>query len=133
MNRLPPVLTLALFVAGVVVGVIAFFAVNPPPPPNPYPTVPPVAEPPVAAAVANALATDDARALAQTADAETLQVLGEALQPLVEVTDVKFLRAVGVNRDTLAAYIASGRDSQGREWSVGLVLRVQGNQLVGVN
>ncbi len=133
MSRVAPVLTIGLFVAGVVLGVLVFMAVNPPPPPNPYPSVPSVAEPPVAAALAQALSTDDPRALAQAADAETLQRLGEALQPLVEVTDVKFVRAVGVNRDTLAAYVASGRDSQGGEWSVGLVLRVQGDQLVGVN
>ncbi len=133
MSRVAPALTIGLFVAGVVLGLIAFAAVNPPPPPNPYPSVPSVAEPRVAATLAQALATDDPRALAQAADAETLQRLGEALQPLVEVTDVKFVRAVGVNRDTLAGYVASGRDSQGGEWSVGLVLRVQGDQLVGVN
>ncbi len=133
MSRIAPVLTLGLFVAGVVLGILVFAAVNPAPPPNPYPGVPSVGEPPVAAALARALANDDAVALAQAADDETLQVLGEALQPLVEVTDVKFVRAVGVNRDTLAAYVASGRDSQGGEWSVGLVLRVQGDQLVGVN
>jgi hypothetical protein len=133
LSRIAPLLTIGLFVAGVVLGVLVFAAVNPPPPPNPYPGVPPVAEPPVAAALARALANDDADTLAQAADDQTLQVLGEALQPLVEVTDVKFVRAVGVNRDTLAAYVASGRDSQGGEWSVGLVLRVQGDQLVGVN
>lgn len=101
---------------------------------SPYGTLPSADEPAAAADVANAIRNDDARGLAALmADDELLQALGNALQPIIDVRDVKFVGAVDSDGRILSAYVAKGRDAQGQNMIVGFVLRVQNREVVGVN
>jgi len=100
---------------------------------NPYSSLPRAAEPAVTADVARALSTDDAKALSNQLDMEVLQQLQTAIEPLTDIRSMKFVGAVEKNGRTLAAYVAGGRTSDGTDVLVGFVLRVTGDQIVGVN
>ncbi len=133
MSSLRSSVTVGLFVVGLAAGGAVFGALHPPAPSTPYPTIPGAPEPPVTANLAKEIAADDSHALAQTLESDMLSKLADALDPLVEVRDVKFVGAVAKEKDTLAAYLARGMDNSGMTWIVGFVLRVQGNSVVGVN
>lgn len=125
--------TLILFVLGILVGVAVNSYVSPPPPPNPYAELVLVGEPPESAAVVQVLLADDARTLSRMAPAEILQGLGQALDPLQEVFDAKFVGGTERKGDILAAYVMSGRGGSGESFSVGVVFRVSGGKVMGVN
>ena len=101
--------------------------------PNPYPSLPAVSEPFVARQLADAMIAGDARMLAALADREVLGALGEAIQPVSIVFEMRFLGAVERNGEVLVAYAVEGRDRSGQDVPVGVVLRVVDNQVVGVN
>lgn len=125
--------TLLLFVLGLVVGVAAQSYVSPPPPATPYAELSLVNETPETAGLVRLILADDARALANIMEGELLQQLGKALEPLQEVFEMKFVGAVERRGDILSSYIATGRERNGQSFSVGVVFRVSGGKVVGVN
>jgi hypothetical protein len=126
-------LTILLLGTGIAVGAWAQSLASPPPPANPYAELPLVGEPRESAELAAVLQADDPRRLAQLVDGELLQALAPALEPLQEIFEVKFVGAAERKGDILSAYVASGRDMSGQSFSVGVVFRVSGGKVVGVN
>lgn len=124
---------LAAFVGGLAAGVVTYAATDKGADANPYATLPKAAEPVVAADIAHALANDDAKTLAGQLDVDVLQQLRTAMEPLADIRSTKFVGAVEKNGRVLAAYVASGRTATGADVLVGFVLRVAGDQIVGVN
>jgi hypothetical protein len=131
-NKLRAVLGLIVFGGGVVVGIAAAQLAAPPPPPSPWRTLPLVDEPAAAAAVAGMLVSDDARGLGKALDADLLQRLGAAIEPLVDIDDVRFTGATERQGDILSSYVVHGRSQQG-DFIVGVVFRVRDGKVVGVN
>lgn len=127
------VAVLALFALGLVAGIAVGQATRPRPPVSPFPPLPPASEPAVAAQVAAAIANDDARGLARTVEGELLGALGQSLEPITNVFEIRFVGAVEKSGDTLSAYVVQGRDLQGTQLLVGYVLRVRGDKVIGVN
>ena len=132
-RTLGPWVTLLLFILGLVVGVAAQSYVSPGPPPNRYAELPIVVEPPESVAVVRLILADDARALAAGMEGELLKELGAALEPLQEVFEMKFVGATERRGDILASYVATGREMGTQSFSVGVVFRVSGGKVVGVN
>jgi hypothetical protein len=126
-------LVVATFVAGIVLGVLVYVLLNVRPAPVSFPTVPSVSEPREAAAVAAAIAQDDARTLSNLLTDDLLAELSDALSPLVDVTEVKFVRAVSQNGVTLSAYVAKGHTQEGASSAAGFVLWTRDGQIVKVN
>lgn len=126
-------LILATFLGGLVTGVVVYAVTDKGADANPYASLPRSAEPAVTADVARAMTGDDAKALANQLDMEVLQQLQTAIEPLAEIRSMKFVGAVEKNGRTLAAYVAGGRTAEGVDVLVGLVLRVTGDQIIGVN
>jgi hypothetical protein len=126
-------LILATFLGGLVAGVAIYAVTDKGADANPYASLPRSAEPAVTADVARALAADDAKGLSNQLDMEVLQQLQTAIEPLTDIRSMKFVGAVEKNGRTLAAYVAGGRTSDGTDVLVGFVLRVTGDQIVGVN
>ena len=133
MNSARAALILATFLGGIVAGVTIYAVTDKGADANPYASLPRSAEPAVTADVARALATDDAKGLSNQLDMEVLQQLQTAIEPLTDIRSMKFVGAVEKNGRTLAAYVAGGRTSDGTDVLVGFVLRVTGDQIVGVN
>ena len=133
MNSARAALILATFLGGIVGGVAIYAVTDKGADANPYSSLPRSAEPAVTADVARALATDDAKGLSNQLDMEVLQQLQTAIEPLTDIRSMKFVGAVEKNGRTLAAYVAGGRTSDGTDVLVGFVLRVTGDQIVGVN
>ena len=132
-TSLPPLMTLGLFVAGIILGVAVFTALNPPPPPSPYGAIPSVTEPKLGADIARELMAGDARALAGMLQPTVLEQLAPAISPVVEVTDVRFLDAVSGYGDTLAGYFVRGRTATGETTGVGYVLRFRDGEVIAVS
>jgi hypothetical protein len=132
-NKLRAFLGLFVFAGGIVVGTVASQLVNPPPPPSPWRSLPLVDEPAQGATVAALLLTDDARGLSKVLDADLLQRLGSAIEPLVDIDDVRFTGATERQGDILSAYVAHGRTQSGSTVIVGVVFRVRDGKVVGVN
>lgn len=126
-------LVLLLFVLGLLGGIGLGQATRERAPANPYGTLPLTAEPAAAAAIIDAIRIDDAHALANQLDGELLGSLGEAIDPVVDVLEVRFAGASERSGDTLSAYVVQGRTLQGQELLVGFVLRVRGDKVVGIN
>lgn len=133
MTKLKAILGVIVFAAGAVGGVFAAQLVNPPPPASPWRSLPTVEEPAAGAIVASLLVRDDAPALARVVDAQLLQRLGDAIQPLVDIDDVTFTGATERQGDILSAYVAGGRSQSGDRVIVGIVFRVRDGKVVGVN
>jgi len=126
-------LILATFLGGLVGGVVVYAVTDRGADTNPYASLQRSAEPAVSADVARALVNDDAKGLANQLDSEVLQQLKTAIEPLTDIRSIKFVGAVEKSGRTLAAYVAGGRTSDGTDILVGFVLRVTGDQIVGVN
>ncbi len=124
---------LATFLGGLVVGVVGYAVTDKGADANPYSSLPKSAEPAVTADVARALAADDAKALSILLAIDFLTQLQTAIAPLTDIRSMKFVGAVEKNGRVLAAYVAAGRTSDGTDVLVGFVLRVTGDQIVGVN
>ena len=133
MNSAHAALILATFLGGLVIGVVVYAVTDKGADANPYASLPPAAEPAVTAEVARAVANNDSRGLANDMDMEVLQQFKTAIEPLVDIRSIKFLGAVEKNGRVLAAYVAGGRTSDGTDILRGFVLRVAGDQIVGVN
>jgi hypothetical protein len=130
---LRPLLTIIVFLVGIGAGATAFLGWNVALPRHEFASAPLTQEPRAAAIIADALTRDDAHALSDVASADRLEELAGALEPLVDVTEIRFVQAVEQYGDTLSAYVVRGHDSSGMKWAVGVVFRVRADQLVGVN
>ena len=131
-------MVLALFVFGIVAGVGLQRVTDSGARENPYPSLDRVEEPMQTAAVATALANNDAKSLAQLLDNQTLTDLRDALTdpmgaPMADIRNVKFVGATGKSGRILAGYVVTGKDMQGSDAIVGFVLNVENGQIVGVN
>lgn len=132
-RSLGPSVTLLLFFVGLVAGVAAQALLSPGPPANHYAELAPVNEPAESAALVRLILADDARGLAAATEGELLQELGRALRPLQDVFEMKFVGAAERRGDILASYVATGREMGMQTFSVGVVFRVSGGKVVGVN
>jgi predicted lipid-binding transport protein (Tim44 family) len=131
-------LVLALFVGGIASGVVLQRVTDSNERTNPYPSLDRVEEPAQSAKVAAALANNDARTLANLLDNQTLSDLREALMspmgaPMADIRNVKFVGATAKQGRVLAGYVVSGKDMQGSDAIVGVVLDVENGEIVGVN
>ncbi len=127
------IVVLLLFAAGVAAGIAGYVGLNPGPAPAPYPPLTGAPEPEAAHALAAALKTNDADALASRVLPPIASALSNALQPIVEVTDVTYLGTVEHDGRDLAGYIVSGRDVQNQDQIVGIVVDVMDGSIVGIN
>lgn len=125
--------TFILFVLGILAGVALNSYISPPPPTNPYAELSQVGEPPESAAIVKVLLADDARTLSRMLPGDVLQGLGKAIDPLAEVFEAKFVGGTERKGDILASYVMSGRGNAGQSFSVGVVFRVSGGKVIGVN
>jgi hypothetical protein len=132
-SKVRALLGLFVFVGGVAAGTLAAQLANPPPPPSPWRSLPTVEEPATATAVAAMLVADDARSLAKTMDADLLQRLSTAIEPLVDIDEMVFTGATERQGDILSSYVAGGRSQTGERVIVGIVFRVREGKVVGVN
>ena len=126
-------LILATFLGGLVMGVAAYAFTDKGVDANPYASLPKIAEPAATAEVARDLLNDDSKALSNQLDMTVLQQLQTAIDPLVDIRSIKFVGAVEKNGRVLAAYVAGGRTADGTDIVRGFVLRLTGDQIVGVN
>ncbi len=138
MNEARAALVLALFMGGLVSGVVLQRITDTGGRANPYPSLDRVDEPGTTAEVATALVNNDAKALARLLDNGTLTSLRDALTgplgaPMADIRTVKFVGATSKAGRVLAGYIVSGKDMQGSDAIVGVVLDVESGQIVGVN
>ncbi len=138
MNEARAALVLALFMGGLVSGVVLQRVTDTGGRANPYPSLDRVDEPGTTAEVATALVNNDAKALARLLDNGTLTSLRDALTgplgaPMADIRTVKFVGATSKAGRVLAGYIVSGKDMQGSDAIVGVVLDVESGQIVGVN
>ena len=123
--------TLGLFAVGLFVGAAAWRLSTPPVVPvDAYPTLARAGEPAAAALVVGHLRANDARALGQSLDEETLTGIRVQLTPLTTVDRVDFSSSTSLGQQTLAAYIVEGRDAQGARGIVGLILIVRDGVVV---
>jgi hypothetical protein len=131
-------MVLALFVGGLAVGVVLQRVTDNGGRSNPYPSLDRVDEPSSTSLVATALINNDAKALANLMANDTLTSLRDALMsplgaPMADIRDVKFVGATAKGGRVLAGYIVKGKDMQGSDAIVGVVLDVENGQIVGVN
>ena len=138
MNEARAALILALFVGGIVGGVVVQRVTDPGLRANPYPSLQRVDEPQQTAEVAAALLNNDPKALARLLDSETLNALRQALLspmqvPMADIRQVRFVGATEKQGKVLAGYVVSGKDMSGADAIVGVVLDLENGQIVGVN
>lgn len=133
MSKLKAVVGVFVFAGGLIAGGVSSQLVNPSPPESPWRGLPTVEEPAASAQVASLLVQDDAPGLARALDATLLQSLAQAIDPLVDIDEVKFTGATERQGDILSAYVAGGRAQAGDRLIVGLVFRVRDGKVVGVN
>ena len=138
MNEGRAALILALFVGGIVGGVVVQRATDPGVRVNPYASLDKIEEPSQSAEVAAALLNNDPKTLARIMDTTTLGALREALMspmgaPMADIRQVKFVGAAAKSGKVLAGYIVTGKDLSGSDAIVGFVLDLENGQIVGVN
>ena len=138
MNEARAALILALFVGGLASGAVLQRVTDLGGRSNPYPSLDRVDEPAATAEVAVALLNNDPKALARLLDNSTLTSLREALMspmgaPMSDIRNVKFVGATSKAGRVLAGYVVTGKDTQGSDAIVGLVLDVEHGEIVGVN
>lgn len=133
MSKAKAIIGLIVFGGGLIAGVFLAQIANPPPPESPWRALPTVEEPAAAAAVTQLLLADDAKGLAKAMDAQLLQRLAGAIEPLVDIDEMFFTGATERQGDILSAYVAGGRAQTGEKVIVGVVFRVRDGKVVGVN
>lgn len=133
MSKAKAILGLVVFAAGMIAGAFGAQIANPPPPESPWRALPPVEEPAASADLSHYLLQDDAKGLAKALDAQLLQRLAGAIEPLVDIDEMVFTGATERQGDILSAYVAGGRGRSGEKVIVGVVFRVRDGKVVGVN
>jgi hypothetical protein len=129
------IVTLGLFAAALVLGVALHVATTTPAPTiNRFPTINRGApEPATSAAITRAITAKDPKALAGAYSAELLQAFQGAITPLVDVEDIRYAGGVEQDGETLASYVATGRDQQGQAAITGFVIHVKDGTITGFN
>lgn len=125
--------TIAVFAVGIVAGVVVKALVDQGPPANPYAELQKIDEPRVARDVVTAIAADDAQSLSRLMSTDMLTALDSALQPVVDVRKTEFVGAVESEGRLLSGYVVTGKTTDGIDFVVGFVLRVENDRVVGVN
>ncbi len=138
MNEARATFVLALLVGGIVGGVAVQRFTDTGARENPYPSLERLTEPAASAEVAAALGNNDPKTLSRLLDTEILNELREALTspmgaPMADIRSVKFVGATAKDGRVLAGYVVSGKDMQGSDAIVGVVLGIENGQIVGVN
>ena len=138
MNEGRAAMILALFVGGILGGVVVQRATDPGVRANPYASLDRVDEPGQTAEVAAALLNNEPKTLARVMDNTTLGALRAALMspmgaPMADIRQVKFVGATSKGGKVLAGYIVTGKDMSGSDAIVGFVLDLENGQIVGVN
>ncbi len=138
MNEARAALVLALFVGGLLSGAVLQRVTDTGGRTSPYPSLDRVDEPTSSAEVAGALLNNDPKALARLLDNATLTNLRDALMspmgaPMADIRNVKFVGATSKAGRVLVGYVVTGKDMQGSDAIVGVVLDVENGQIVGVN
>jgi hypothetical protein len=131
--RLRPAFVVVTFVAGVVLGLVAFGALNPAPAAVPWPALPGIPEPQDAHDVAAALKAGDAATLGNLLDATTLSSLGTEVDQVTDIGDVQFLGAVGDSTESYVAYLVRGHNGQGAKTLQGVVLHSMAGHIIAIN
>jgi hypothetical protein len=126
-------IVLVVFLGGLLVGVVAM-ALMPRPAPveSPYPALGAVPEPPIAAAVAQAVESGDAASLAAALDEESVRGLGRAIGPVPIIEEVRFSGTAALGDNILVGYLVIGSDGQGPSISGFTVTVDQGGTVVGI-
>jgi hypothetical protein len=126
-------LILLVFVGGLLGGIVAI-ALQPRPTPveSPYPALGAVPEPPIAAAVAEAVEKGDATSLAAALDEESVRGLGRAIGPVPIIDEVRFAGTAALGENVLVGYLVLGSDGQGPSISGFTVTVDQGGTVVGI-
>jgi hypothetical protein len=138
MNEGRAAMILALFVGGILGGVVVQRVTDPGVRANPYASLERIDEPGQSAEVAAALLNNEPKTLARVMDNTTLTALREALMspmgaPMADIRQVKFVGATSKGGKVLAGYIVTGKDMSGSDAIVGFVLDLENGQIVGVN
>lgn len=138
MNEARAAVILALFVGGIVAGVVVQRATDPGVRANPYASLDRVNEPAQTAEVAAALLNNDPKVLARILDSTTLSALRQALMSpmgaaMADIRQVKFVGATAKADRVLAGYVVTGKDLSGTDAIVGFVINLENGQIVGVN
>jgi hypothetical protein len=130
---LPTAFTILLFVAGIAFGVGGEQVATAAPPASPGPSFPSlqeVAEPPVAAFIAQQLSLNDPKTLSEALAPDVLDAINRQLTPFVVVDRIAFAGATSLSDEVLASYVVHGRDSTGARGIVGLILIVRNGEVV---
>lgn len=132
------VITIALFLAGIVVGVLAYGRVTSEFDYGPLPPKAEAAEPPPADRLTDLLRDGQDAILAEEYDSDLLEQLAGALvigqsQGLVTITDIRHLGTIAEGDESVASYLAFGQLSNGSDGVIAFAVRVRGDEVVGVN
>ena len=125
-------LTLAIFLAGAAAGG-AYWAYSElqqsGPPQSRFRPLENIPEPPFGIELRTALERRDMSALAVLLTDEQQEQLGDALRPVVAISEIRLLGAVRTGEETVIGYLVRGQDSVGDETVAGLVLNLKDNLL----
>jgi hypothetical protein len=123
-----------LFLAAVAGGIaIHVLVATPPPPASRFPAMNPNApEPQVTAQITAAIADQNPQNLAASYSAELLQAFQEAMAPVTDVSEIRYVGGLERDGETLASYVAVGQ-AQGQSVMTGFVVHVQNGQITGFN
>lgn len=129
------IMTLVLFVASVALGATLHVGAKPPEQQiDRFPTIAGgAAEPAVAADIARAIMAKDPQALAKTYTADMLQAYQEAMSPIVDAEDIRYVGGVEREGETLASYVVTGQTAEGASLISGFVVHVKDNLITGFN
>jgi hypothetical protein len=129
------IVTLVVFATALALGVAVHVATSTPPRTvDRFPTITGAApEPPTSAAITRAITAKDPKALAGAYSAELLQAFQSAIAPLVDVDEIRYTGGVEQAGETLASYVATGRDDQGQSVITGFVIHVKDGSITGFN
>lgn len=128
------VLILLLFSVSVAVGVAIQLATTPTRAVDRYPTMSVgAAEPAVTAELTQAIVGKEAQRLAATYSADMLTNFQNAMAPVVDVEDIRYIGGIERNGETLASYAATGRTQNGQPMISGFVIHVQDGKITGFN
>jgi hypothetical protein len=129
------ILTLVLFVGSVALGATLHVGARPPEQQiDRFPTIAGrAAEPAIAANIARAIMAKDPQALAKTYSADMLQAYQEAMSPVVEAEEIRYVGGVEREGETLASYVVTGQTAEGVSLISGFVVHVKDNQITGFN
>lgn len=127
--------TLVLFAASVGLGAVLHVGATPPEQQiDRFPTIAGGApEPGVSADIARAIMAKDPQALARTYTADMLQAYQEAMSPVVEADEIRYVGGVAREGETLASYVVTGQTDDGTSLISGFVVHVKDNQITGFN